>query len=276
MPTSFLEDLFGFGYECYYISPDNRIPIEKKIEIILSLFKDIILFINIDYEIPGVNWSSIIYDLVRNKGLGTNVGVLYARRKTPYENESIERYFIGEIGIVCGCIQLEYKKNNNLEIIAKMLYANQAQGRRKAIRILCNSAYTYSIDRLSDEPVSGALQDISLSHFSVFIPNNGKQMFKIYEKIPDIHFNIKGFFFRSDAVLYLERKMEAGTLFVFAFMDSEGKSGLDYKTKAFLAPHLYKILSSYSNALMEKAFKLYAENSDLDKSIPTLKEVEEI
>ena len=67
MPVSFLEDFFSLGYECYYIGNDGRAKIKKKIESILSLFKDVILFINIDYEIPDLHWDDYIEDLILSK-----------------------------------------------------------------------------------------------------------------------------------------------------------------------------------------------------------------
>lgn len=274
MPPSYLEDLFALGFECYYISHDTRIKTEKKIETILSLFKDVILYINIDYELPDVNWNSLIYDLVQGQGKGDSIGIMYAKRQSRGEKEKIEHHFINEIGIKCGCIQLEYQKKQNFELIAKALYANQAQGRRKAIRAICSPACTYTIyNKQKQETISGALQDISLSHFTILVQEGDLQI-KLYEKILDIHFNLKGFFFRSDAVLFVERKLDKGILYVFAFTDPAGASGLDYKTKAFLVPHLYKMVSSYSNALLEQSYKTPPLTSASGESIPAIKEVE--
>ena len=64
MPTSYLEDYFALGYECYYIENDKRVKFQKKVDIILSLFKDLILFFNIDFHIPDFEWEYYIQDLV--------------------------------------------------------------------------------------------------------------------------------------------------------------------------------------------------------------------
>ena len=97
MPPSYLEDLFALGFECYYISHDTRIKTEKKIETILSLFKDVILYLNIDYELPGVNWSSLIYDLVQVQGKGDSIGIMYAKRQSRGEKEKIEHEAVHNI-----------------------------------------------------------------------------------------------------------------------------------------------------------------------------------
>ena len=57
MPNSFLEDFFSLGYECYYIEFDKRIDTKKMIEVILSLFKDIIVFFNVDSYVDDIKWD---------------------------------------------------------------------------------------------------------------------------------------------------------------------------------------------------------------------------
>ena len=39
-PQSYLEEYLTLGYECYFIDTDIFLPIEVKVDIILSVFKD--------------------------------------------------------------------------------------------------------------------------------------------------------------------------------------------------------------------------------------------
>ena len=48
-PESYLEEYLTAGYECYFIETDLFLPISTKIEVILSVFKDCIMFFNIWY-----------------------------------------------------------------------------------------------------------------------------------------------------------------------------------------------------------------------------------
>ena len=89
------------------------------------------------------------------------------------------------MGVQCGCIQLEYQKKQNFELIEKILYANQAQGRRKNIRALCTNACTFTCNH-SGMAHTGVLQDISLSHFSIISPDKSFKV-QLYEKISDFH-----------------------------------------------------------------------------------------
>ena len=255
MPESFLEDYFSLGYECYYVAFDKRVKMERKVKVITSLFKDLIIFFNVDYNLPNFDWEDYIYDYIHEFNNAASVGILYTKRQTKLEKNTIERRYLYEMGIRCGCVQLEYQKSNNFELISKILFANQAQGRRKTIRALCSSSctYTYTKGQYNDS-VTGSLQDISLSHFTILVQGDALEL-KLYEKISDVHFNIRGFLFRSDAVLVMERPVNGQMLYVFAFINSNGTGGLDERTRELLIPALYKLLSTNCNNLLDQRYQ---------------------
>ncbi|SFI99570.1 hypothetical protein SAMN04487775_11061 [Treponema bryantii] len=255
MPESFLDDYFALGYECYYVPFDKRINVQKKVKVITSLFKDLIIFFNIDYELPGLDWEDYIYDYIHEYNNANSVGILYTKRQSKLEKTQLERKYLYEYGCRCGCIQLEYQKNNNFDLIGKILFANQAQGRRKTIRALCSSSctYTYYRGQNYNDPVTGSLQDISLSHFTILVSGDDLGI-KLYEKIQDIHFNLKGFLFRSGAILAMERPVNGGMLYVFSFINSNGSAGLDDRIREQLIPALYKILSNNCNHLLDQTY----------------------
>lgn len=266
MPESYLEDYFALGYECYYVPFDKRVNIEKKVKVITSLFKDLIIFFNIDYNLnlPDFSWDDFIYDYIHENDNAGSVGILYTKRQTKEEKNRLERRYLYDMGVRCGCIQLEYQKVQNFELIGKILYANQAQGRRKTIRALCTSActYTYTYGPYKDS-VTGTLQDISLSHFTILVSGVGLEI-KLYEKIADVHFNIRGFLFRSDAVLVMERPVNGDMLYVFAFVNSAGQNGLDDRTRGLLIPSLYKLLSVNCNAVLDQMYEKANEQEMVD------------
>ncbi len=261
MPVSFLQDFFSLGYECYYIGNDGRVPVQKKIETILKLFKDVIFFINIDYEVSDLQWPEYIYNLISTKKASPEqFGITFLKRQSNIEIETISNLYFKELGLKLGYIQLEYQKKNNLEIIAKALFNIQAQGRRKTIRALCSSACTYKID-YERETFSGSLQDISLSHFSI-LENDAPLPIKLYEKVHDIHCNIRGAFVNSDAILVMQRPVGTGNLYVFAFVTPSGANGLDERTKSLLVPVLYSMISTNCLSLLEKH---YHDDDNKDK-----------
>ena len=231
-------------------------------------FKDLIIFFNIDYNMPGIDWEDYIHDYIQTNGNEASVGIMYTKRQTKLEKNVLERKYLYEMGIRCGCVQLEYQKSNNFELIGKILYANQAQGRRKTIRALCTSActYTYAYGPYKDS-VTGTLQDISLSHFTILVDGAGLDI-KLYEKIADIHFNIRGFLFRSDAVLVMERPINGKMLYVFSFVTSSGANGLDERTRSLLIPALYKLLSVNCNTVLDQLYEQLNESEQVDELPP--------
>ena len=244
MPESFVEDLFALGFECYYIGNDGRTPIQKKIESILTLFKDVIIYINIDYEIYDLKWPEYIGKLITKKASKEQFGIMFAKRQSVVENQNIEQTYFKELQLQRGYIQLEYQKKYNFEIIARTLFNNQAQGRRKAIRALCSKACTYKFTfGDNNDTFFGSLQDISLSHFTILVENDPLPI-KLYEKIQGIHFSLKGTLFQTDAILVMERAVgENNRLYVFSFVTSTGANGLDDRTKSTIVPVLHDMVS---------------------------------
>ena len=150
-------------------------------DIILSLFKDVIVFFNVDAEPPESEkrWDSYIEDLIRkSKGIPL-FGVIYSKRQTSADKAMIEKRYLYDMGLRCGCIQLEYKKNENFDLISRSLYANQAQGRRKTIRALCTSACTYKFLYLHGASSQILMQGI-LKHLLVG-KNGGLQRFQLLD-----------------------------------------------------------------------------------------------
>lgn len=260
IPESFLEDYFLLGYECYFVENDKKLSLDKKLDILISIFHDVIFFFNIDYTVGEINWPILIRELIERYSNQASIGVLYTKRQTQDEKARIEYKYLYELGLNCGCIQLEYQKKINFGIIEKILYANQAQGRRKNIRALCTKACTFSYKSDTAE-CSGVLQDISLSHFSIVYPK-GVLDIQLYEKLADIHFNIRGFMFRSDAVLIMERPNAAGSLYIFSFVSSTGANGLDQRIKSLLVPNIYQLMNANFKNLMERVYLKASEDDN--------------
>lgn len=268
IPESYLEDYFALGYECYFVENDKRIPLEKKLDIIITTFHDVILFFNVDANIPGITWSSFIKKLIEKYDNKANVGVMYVKRQAKDDRNKLGLRYLYDMELNCGCIQLEYQKKQNFNIIEKILYANQAQGKRLNIRALCTNACTFSCI-YNDKPVSGCLQDISLSHFSFVMPKEDCDI-KLYEKIEDFHLSLRGVMFRSDAVLITKRDVEDDqVLCVFTFVSPSGASGLEERVKQMLIPNIYRLMSLNLKNLLNQ---IYAKSEEEE----TVSDIEEI
>lgn len=251
-PENYLEEYFSLGYECYFVENLKQITLHEQVQTILEVFKDVILIFNIDAQIPDIKWVNYIQDLQKaNPDL--YIGVTFVKRADKDVKPRLERIFNFDIGLKCGCVQLEYHKNENFWIIQKILYASQAQGRRKTIRALCSKAYTFTFE-YSGKMYDGCLSDISLSHFSFIYPV-GKLPIKSFEKIMNIQFHLKGLLLRADALLVMQREVQDGVLNVFSFLDDKGANGLSNRNKSLLLPNLYNLMANNYKIFMDKIFE---------------------
>lgn len=265
-PEHFLEDYFALGYECYFIEYNKLVPLPELIDIIVSVFHDVILFFNIDSEIQGINWPAYISELQEKYKEKVGIGVTFTKRPDKDVKVRLEKLYLYDIGITCGCVQLEYQKNANFWIIQKILYANQAQGRRKNIRALCTKAYTFSFD-WDGKIYNGSMQDVSLSHFSFIYPKDAINI-NLYEKINNINFYLKGLLLRCSAVLMMQRPInDFDVLNVFAFVDETGQNGLSLRYKQLITPNIYQLMSTNCKNLLQKILNSRNETMGSQKNI---------
>ena len=260
-PESYLEEFLTLGYECYFIDTDIFLPIAVKIDIILSIFKDSIIFINIDAPIQNDSWSNLIHK-ANLKYPEAMFGVTFTKRLVSGEKERLEKFYILNVGCKCGAIQLEYQKKNNFYILQKTLYANQAMGRRKSVRAVCTSSCSVKIIDKEQKVYTAKLNDISLSHFSITVQGQDQFSIKDFERFQDVQFYVKGLHFRNDCVLYMRRPVENGELFIFAFATKSGTPGLDPVNKKLLIPKIYTIMEENCQDLLTKLFKTALEQRE--------------
>ncbi|MBB5224864.1 hypothetical protein [Treponema ruminis] len=260
MPETFLEDFMARGYETYIVGDDRYCPLKAKVEVIIETFTDSILFFYIDMPIKGIKWEKYIKEL-QEKYMGRIlIGVLYAKRQSDEEKAWLEKYYLFDVGIQCGCIALEYQKNKNFALIDKVMYANQACGRRKNIRAICDTRSKVSFVTKHGQ-IKGSILDVSLSHFScIFEKTLDIQM---YEKVPKMLININGLHFVSDAILIMQRKKNGVMLNVFVFSNSMGQQGVESDLQPRLLERIYQMTSDKAKSLMR--FKFEEARKDLKK-----------
>ncbi|MCQ2241140.1 hypothetical protein [Treponema sp.] len=248
LPENFCEEYLIDGFEAYFIGKIPNFSLENYIDYLYESFNDLILFFNIDSPPPnGETWSQFIRKINSKYEGKVLIGVLFTKRQNKDEKPVIEKVYLFDIGIMCGCIQLEYQKRNNFGIIEKVLYANQAMGRRKQVRALCNKNSTFDFV-FNKNSYKGQLQDISLSHFSFVLPH-GMLEIPLYERIDGIQMTIKGSHVRTSAVLFMNRPVNNGAddLFVFMFIQSSGAQGLEPVAMQAILPKIYEML--YENCM---------------------------
>ena len=264
LPETYLEDFMDRGYEAYIINDDRQCPLDKKIEIIINTFPDSIFFFYIDSKIDGIDWPFYIRNLNSKYEGKLLIGVLYSKRRAEEEKTQLERYYLFDVGIPCGCISLEFQRQKNFLLIDKVMYANQAAGRRQNVRAICDGSSKVSFNTVAG-PRDGIILDVSVSHFSCVF--NIPPQIKLYEKVNSAMFNIAGTHFMNDAILFMTRPVNGRDLYVFVFSSSSGQNGLDPDKKDRLSKKIYSMITDKVKKLMQTKFE-EARNKIQENSSP--------
>lgn len=267
LPESYLEDYMARGYETYIIGDDRYCPLKAKVEVIIETFVDSILFFYIDSRVKGINWEKYIRELQTKYSGRILIGVLYLKRTDEDEKANLEKYYLFDVGIQCGCIALEYQKAKNFALIDKVMYANQACGRRKNIRAICDTRSKVSLVTKHGQ-IDGSILDVSMSHFSCIFQKTLE--IKLYEKVSRILITVNGLHFTSDGILVMQRMKNGAMLNVFVFANSMGQQGVESDLQPRLLDRIYKMTSEKVKTLMRLKFgearkdlKRYMTDDDL-------------
>ncbi|MBR1535876.1 MAG: hypothetical protein IJ630_02950 [Treponema sp.] len=251
LPETYLEDYMARGYETYIIGDDRYCPLKAKVEVIIETFTDSILFFYVDSQVKGVKWEKYIKELQQKYMGRILIGVLYLKRQNEEEKKNLEKYYLFDVGIQCGCIALEYQKNKNFALIDKVMFANQACGRRKNIRAICDTRSRVSFITKRGQ-VKGSVLDVSMSHFSCIFDRTLD--IKLYEKVEKMLLNLNGLHFATDAILVMQRPKNGVTLNVFVFSNSMGQQGVESDIQSRLLERIYQLTSDKAKSLMRYKF----------------------
>lgn len=258
LPESYLEDFLVRGYETYIIDDFRFCPLEGKVDIIVGNFPNSILFFFVDSD-AGVDWERYIARLQNDYDGKLLIGILYTKRSSEEKQRAIEKYYLYDLGVQCGCIALEYQKSKNFNLIDRVLHANQACGRRKNVRAICDMASKANFD-YERERVGGRIADISLSHFS-FFPESGRSFPDIpqNEQIKDIFMIFNGLHFKANARLIVKREIDGRILHVFLFEKQDGTLGLEDYLVSQLSQKIYKAVADRVKTFLREKFDEYAK-----------------
>jgi hypothetical protein len=224
MPEDFLPSFFLKGYEAYYLMDDQYLDIPSKVRILFDIFPEVILFFNTDRRLANLEWRSFIQGIEEEYGDRARMGVLFDKHIGERLQRQMERTYLYDIGITCGCIPMEFHKAGNLKLLLGVLAANQANGRRKYLRALCGETSELNFIR-EGRKLEAKVVDISVSHFSCVFGGPDPDL-PMYEKAEDIQLRLGGIICTVDAVLYTKRVLGGEAVYVFVFMSNRGREGL--------------------------------------------------
>ncbi len=251
-PEECLKTFCLHGYEAYYLHDDPYCPLVSKIHLIISAFAETILFFNIDRRIQGIDWAAFIRKLQYTYRDKVRIGVTFQKLNNPEETRRLERLYLYDIGITCGCIPIEYQKGKNLPLFLSVLAANKANGQRKHLRAVCSDAFRMNLG-FKGRSFACAIRDISLSHFSCVFQGEEPEI-PVMEKIQDIQMNLRGTRCTVNAVLCLKREIGGDRIHVFVFRTQDDRDGLDYEQQERVNAVVFNYFSGMVTEFLRKLF----------------------
>jgi hypothetical protein len=253
MPEDFLPNFFLKGFEAYYLMDDQYLDIPSKVRILLSLFPELILFFNTDRKLANVDWPSFVRAIKDEFDDKARMGVLYGKHIGEETRHGIEKTYLYDIGITCGCIPIEFRKAGNLSLLLGVLTANQANGRRKYLRAICGETSEFNYIR-DGERLEGRVLDISISHFSCAFSGPDPEL-SMYERATAIQLRLGGIICTVDAVLFTKRVYGESSVYVFVFKVYRGKEGLAPEMLAKINGFIHDRFDRGVSALVQEAFE---------------------
>jgi DNA-binding response OmpR family regulator len=178
-----------------YILNDHKTALH-----LLEKYDNSIIFINIDAVLPDDEWKKYIADIQNDpRFANVRVGII-----SHIGDEKKEEYYLMQLLISCGFIKMKSSFNESLQLILKVLEANEAKGKRKFVRVSCSEKENVSCNmKINNTIYKGKIIDISsagmafsfLKDNETFLKENSvidKIQLLLQEKICHLSGSVKG------------------------------------------------------------------------------------
>lgn len=248
---SFLESAFLAGYETYSIPDDLCGDLKQKIHVLVAAFPESLFFFSIDRKGSRKVWIESIRELTSCGDDCTRIGVFYSV-KSNEADQGVRMTFNFDIGVSAGYVPLGSSVRHNHALILKVLEANQAMGRRKAIRMKCDS--TYTVHYLRDKTwVQGSILDLSVSHFSAWF-TNPEADWDLGQKVEKLQLRLGGRLLMVNALIALKHETSRAPVFVFLYHPHDENEGSEETIKLRVNQIIRNHFQSQIQAVLEKHF----------------------
>ena len=248
IPEVYMEAFFSRGYECYIVKSDSVCSVQKKVSDIISLYAGSILVFNLDSELQGSSWKSLISNIQNQNGT-----IICAIHKT--KGEARDAQIASEYkacGVRGGVLPLVSNGEKNLINISNLLFENGACGRRTMVRALCDAQSNISFTA-NNRTYRAKILDVNLQYFACDFADNTID-FEIYERIKGASILINGMSFDSDVVLIMKGKRRGLNLGVFMFTKGDGTPDLETALHHQLSKKLYQMVASQGKEVLHRAW----------------------
>lgn len=207
-PPSVIKDelisrLIEQEYEVYML---KDVPLMSRL---LEKYPFSLVFVNLDMGVSEGEWEEWIKKTKANPKTATvGIGILSYN-----SDEDLQKKYLFDIGIECGFIKLKLGLDESTKILLATLQANEAKGRRKYVRALCEHDTVSSLNlREGPYKCNGKLIDISVVGFSCVLDPDPD--FQKNTVLHDIQLKLRASLVRVEAVVFGTRMVEDRTMYV--------------------------------------------------------------
>lgn len=181
-----LEEIFKKEFEIYLLKNS------EKLEKILDIFSNSIIFINIDEERNSFEWVDYIRSIHNNPKYKNIVIGVFSKK----DSKSLKDELLMDIGIGGGYILLDKNQWETVGVITQVLEFNEARGRRSHVRydlksIKESDTLDVKIYSMKGNLYRGEVKSFSAAGFLVEIDKEHRETF-IKEQVDKIIFYIDG------------------------------------------------------------------------------------
>jgi len=195
-----LQALFLSGFEVYPLPESRLLPVLDQIECLVGMFKELIVFFNVDGALADGTWPDLISTLAQTYKERVRLGVFH-HETNPARRAAMEHFYLMEARVEAGCVYVDHRRTPDMERMHRILVANQANGRRKAIRMLCTGRLNVMV---AQKRLEAKVLEISVSHFLCSFRDADPQLIE-GTRLNDVQFMVGGPVLHVDAVVMLKR-----------------------------------------------------------------------
>jgi hypothetical protein len=163
MQDDLVDELIMQGFEIYILRDHKR---ARKL---IERFPGSIMFINIDERLEEPEWEAYIREIQENPSIKTRLGILSYNT----DRDLMEKYLM-DIMVPCGYVQLKQGAKESAVIIRNALLANEAKGRRKSFRAVCEAGSGVMNFKGDSWSINGTILDISSAGFAAKMDRSQK------------------------------------------------------------------------------------------------------
>ncbi len=203
-------------------------------------------------------WSEFVGSLHSKHHDHSRIGVLYSKPESVALDEKIKRTFLLDIGISGGCIPLHYSVKRNHSLLLNVLSANQAEGRRKLIRLNCGPTFKINFLRES-EKVEGVMVDLSVSHFSAYFERSDPN-WAVGTRVSNIQLSLTGILLMVNVQVMIKRQSGDKQVYVFVFHAKDAVPGIDELLRMKVNQFIFQKYQTHTMSWLDSRFNSASED----------------